>query len=322
MTDVMVYAAEEQKTVRGFSWWYRRIAAWGAPTLLIVLIVWHWHAVNTGTSTLLHADQQWLLLAGGAVMAMWFAGGCCQLGSTTAELPFGRFVFAQVAGSFANQVLPAGLGGAAVNLRMLRRCGLTRASAAHAVALNAAAGAFVRLAAMAVLLAIQPDVLPVSRRTALTVAACLLVGAVLAGVVVWRISNPEHRWRLRLSDLSLQTRLVLRHPRRAGLLWTGSIAIPILQILTLLAILHSLDMSAPVAGVALAFLGATTAAALIPTPGGFGSFDVTLLATLAAAGVTTGSAIGAVIGYRFLTVWLPALPGAATFVLLMRRQLI
>lgn len=318
----MTYAAERQRPARGFAWWYRRIAGWGAPAVLLVLIVWHWGTVNTGTSTLLHADQQWLLLAGTAVTLMWLAGGCCQLGSTTAELPFGRFIAAQVAGSFANQVLPAGLGGAAINLRMLRRCGLTRASAAHAVALNAAAGAFVRVAAMAVLLAIQPDVLPVSRRATLVVAAGLLVGAGVVAVVVWRISNPEHRWRLRLSDLNQQTRLVLRHPGRARLLWAGSIAIPVLQILALLAILHSLDMSAPVVGVALAFLGATTAAALIPTPGGFGSFDVTLLAALAAAGVTTGSAIGAVIGYRFLTVWLPALPGAATFVLLMRRQLI
>ena len=46
----------------------------------------------------------------------------------------------QVAATFANHVLPGGSGGLAVNVRFLRRYGLSRADAVGAVALNMLAG--------------------------------------------------------------------------------------------------------------------------------------------------------------------------------------
>ena len=43
-----------------------------------------------------------------------------------ATLPFGRVSSVQMAGSVANDLLPAGIGGLAVNLRFLRRLGVSQ----------------------------------------------------------------------------------------------------------------------------------------------------------------------------------------------------
>jgi uncharacterized membrane protein YbhN (UPF0104 family) len=43
---------------------------------------------------------------------------------------------------------------------------------------------------------------------------------------------------------------------------------------------------------------------------------------LAATGVTAAVAAGAMLGYRVITVWLPMVPAACMFVVLLRRRII
>jgi uncharacterized membrane protein YbhN (UPF0104 family) len=123
-------------------------------------------------------------------------------------------------------------------------------------------------------------------------------------------------------DVVAHVRAVLQRPGRAVLLWAGSAAIPTLHIVTLLAVMRSLDLPQPVTATTLAYLGASAVAALIPSPGGFGSLDLALVAALANLGTPAPNAIAAVLGYRLLTVWIPMLPGAATLALLLHRRLI
>ncbi|MGW5640135.1 lysylphosphatidylglycerol synthase domain-containing protein, partial [Streptomyces sp. NPDC003832] len=72
--------------------------------------------------------------------------------------------------------------------------------------------------------------------------------------------------------------------------------------------------------VALLYLAASSAAALLPTPGGLGSLDAVLALALTAAGAPATAAASAVIGYRLLTVWLPLLPGLLVLAALIRRK--
>ena len=65
----------------------------------------------------------------------------------------------QVAATFANHVLPGGSGGLAVNVRFLRRYGLSRGDAVGAVALNMLAGRVTHTALLLVALVAAPDVL-------------------------------------------------------------------------------------------------------------------------------------------------------------------
>jgi len=56
----------------------------------------------------------------------------------------------------------------------------------------------------------------------------------------------------------------------------------------------------------------------IPVPGGIGGVDAGLVGTLALYNVSLASAAGAVLAYRAIALWVPAVVGGGAFVLLRR----
>lgn len=314
-------AAESIVNARQWSARMRLLISCLAPLTVIGVVAWRWSSVSAGLAAMSDADREWLIVAGTAATLTWAASSCCQMGATLAPLPVKRVFAVQVAGSFVNHIVPAGLGIAGLNVRMLMRCGLSKEKATGAVSLNVVAGVVLHIVVLAGLLAAHSSagyggysLLPV----VLSVAG-LAAGLTLAG---WIVARRSDRWKLRLVELLRDSRDVLCHPRRSLLLWSGSAAVPALHVLTLAAVLHSLGQPAPLLIVALAYLSASAAAAFVPSPGGFGSLDVALLTALTASGLTTQAALTTVIGYRLVTVWIPLLPGAGSLLLLMHRRLV
>jgi uncharacterized membrane protein YbhN (UPF0104 family) len=105
-------------------------------------------------------------------------------------------------------------------------------------------------------------------------------------------------------------------------LWGGSLGFALLHAAVLTAVVRALDVPVPAGHVLLAYLLASGAAVLLPTPGGLGSLDAALVLTLTAAGVPGAAALSAVFGYRLLTAWLPLFPGLLVLVLLARRSVL
>lgn len=60
---------------------------------------------------------------------------------------------------------------------------------------------------------------------------------------------------------------------------------------------------------------------LIPIPGGIGGIDAGLVGTLVLYHVPLTAAVGAVLGYRVIALWIPAIVGSAAFVGLRRTLL-
>ncbi|NEA85358.1 lysylphosphatidylglycerol synthase domain-containing protein, partial [Streptomyces sp. SID14436] len=81
-------------------------------------------------------------------------------------------------------------------------------------------------------------------------------------------------------------------------------------------------LDVPVAHLALAYLAATVAVALVPTPGGLGSVEAALVVALVAVGGAAAVATAVVLTFRVITVWLPLLPGALTLGVLVRSKVI
>ena len=303
----------------------------GVAVALVVLLVRHRTMLDAGTDSVAGADLAWIGLAAAGSVLLWTAGTVSQLGSVRPRLPLFRLFAVQVAATFANHVLPGGSGGLAVNVRFLRRYGLSRGEAVGAVALNMAAGGVTHTALLLVALVAAPDVLTaalgpgaperlVGHQHSWQLAAVLAVP--LAGLLVWAVK----RWgakvarhvRAQLAVLSA----VVRTPRRAAQLWGGSLAVPVLHCLTLYAVLLSLGGGVPFLPVALAYLAASSVSALVPSPGGFGALDVALVAGLVAVGTPSATALATVLAYRLLTVWLPLVPGACVLAVLLRRRVI
>jgi uncharacterized protein (TIRG00374 family) len=99
------------------------------------------------------------------------------------------------------------------------------------------------------------------------------------------------------------------------LLVLGLIAYLVFDVLILWAGFHALGASPPLAILALAYLIGELGG-LIPVPGGIGGVDAGLVGTLALYHVSLTSAAGAVLVYRAIALWVPAVVGGGAFVAL------
>lgn len=300
----------------------RRRAHWHTLLALAVLAVAvllarrHWPVLETGALRLAVADQGWLLVGGVAAAGTWLCAALAQQGAVTRRLPPGLLVATQFAASAANHVLPAGLGAGAVNLRFLMRCGMPAGRSAAAVAVKATAGGIARGALIAVFATACPGVLRIPPGWGAWVA---VVGAAL-GVTVLLGVRRWPRGRRALGVVLADIKAVHACPGRAAALWGGSLAFALLHALVLIAVTRAVALPLSPALVALLYLAASCAAALLPTPGGLGSLDAALGLALAAAGAPAAAAASAVLGYRLLTMWLPLVPGLLVLGILIRRK--
>ncbi|MFJ8005999.1 lysylphosphatidylglycerol synthase transmembrane domain-containing protein [Streptomyces fagopyri] len=299
---------------------HRRVLPHTALTLAVLagavyLARRHWPVIETGTDRLAVADHGWLLVAAVATAGTWVCSALAQQGAVTRPLPAGRLVAAQFAASAANHVLPAGLGAGAVNLRFLTRCGLPVARSATALGVKATAGAVARALLIAVLASACPGVL---RPPDASVTAVVVSGALAVTALVFLPGPPRRAVRAVLADV----RAVHAIPVRAAALWGGSLAFAALHATVVVAVAQSLGLPLSPARVALAYLAASSAAVLLPTPGGIGALDAALGLALTVTGAPGGAAASVVLGYRLLTVWLPLVPGLVVLAVLARRRVL
>ncbi|MEU9170413.1 lysylphosphatidylglycerol synthase domain-containing protein [Streptomyces sp. NPDC048420] len=276
----------------------------------------HWPVLETGAVRLAVADQGWLLVAATAAAATWACSALAQQGAVLRPLPPGRLVAAQFAATAANQLLPAGLGTGAVNLRFLMRCGISAGRSATALAVKATAGGLSRAALIAVLATAWPGVLRLPRPGAGWPA---LVGAA-AVLAVLLTAARRPRCRTALALVLADIKAIHARPHRAAALWGGSLGFAVLHALVLIAVTRAVALPLALPLVALIYFAASSAAALLPTPGGLGSLDAALALALTAGGASGAAAASAVLGYRLLTVWLPLIPGLLVLAVLVRRK--
>jgi uncharacterized protein (TIRG00374 family) len=97
----------------------------------------------------------------------------------------------------------------------------------------------------------------------------------------------------------------------------GLLAYLLFDVMILWAGFRALGAAPPVAILALAYLIGELGG-LIPVPGGIGGIDAGLVGTLVLYHVSITSAAGAVLIYRAIALWVPALAGAVAFVALRR----
>ncbi|MFI9611620.1 YbhN family protein [Streptomyces sp. NPDC052023] len=289
------------------------------------LAVRHRDVLADGFHHLATAKWPWLLAAGGATCLTWVAMAVTRQGAVVERLPGFRLLATQVAAMAANHMLPTGLGSSAVNLRFMTVCGLPLARSSAAVALYLLAESIARVGMLAVLLIAFPGALRLGTLLPenaagpllLVLAALTLAAAVL--LLVRRLRTAVFSF---LRTALGEARSVHTRPARALALWGGSLAFPALQAAGLVAVGLALGLEIPLWHIVVAYLAATVAVAVVPTPGGLGSVEAALIVALVAAGSPAAVATAVVLAYRVITVWLPLLPGALTLGALVRLKVI
>ncbi|MGW0335648.1 lysylphosphatidylglycerol synthase transmembrane domain-containing protein [Streptomyces sp. NPDC003011] len=298
------------------------------PLLLVTVVaVRHRSVLAEGFGQLRNAEWPWLAAAVGTTCLTWVAAATTRQGAVVEPLPKGRLLATQFAAGAANHLLPTGLGASAVNLRFMTVCGLPLARSSAALALYLLAETVGRLGLLAALLVVLPGALRLGALLPDGAVGPLLPAAV-AAVLVVAVGVLGCVRRLRTAAFSFlrtalgEARSVHARPARAFALWGGSLAFPALQAAGLVAVGMSLGLPVPPAHMALAYLAATVAVALVPTPGGIGSVEAALVVALVAAGGPAAVATAVVLAYRIITVWLPLVPGALTLAALVRLKVI
>jgi undecaprenyl-diphosphatase len=270
--------------------------------------------VGSGWHALQSAHWIWLPVIIAFSALTYLASAISLLGSVSARLPFWPTVLTQGASSFVNRVSYANVGGMALNVRYLQKCGVEPSAGVAAVGVNALAGAIVH----AILLVVffiwagrglgRAFKLPSSS----TLLVILAVAAAVVGLIM--ITRQGRRFAVRKLLPSVRSSLaslrrVARSPVRLALLFGGSALVTLAYIAGLVASVEAFGETAGIAQIGAVYLAASLVAAASPTPGGLGAMEVATIAGLTGIGIPNGPAVSAVLLYRLSTYWLPVPPG-------------
>jgi len=231
----------------------------------------------------------------------------------------------QVAAAFVVVAAPAGLGPAALNVRMLTRRGIAGPLAVATVALVQFSQFVVTVVVLVVF-----SLIPGGNHTSVlaTAPAALgvagVVAAIVGGLLLFR---PLRTWAWdKATPVVKQTwpRLVevLGQPRRLAMAVIGDLVITLGWVLAFAAALAAFGQHLSLVQVAVVYFVGNAAGAILPTPGGMGTIEVALTAGLTTAGLNPGVAASVAILFRILTFWVQIPVGWVAMRGLVRRGLL
>ncbi|MBO1418376.1 lysylphosphatidylglycerol synthase transmembrane domain-containing protein, partial [Streptomyces sp. FH025] len=292
-----------------------------------LLIPQFFAAEDNPVAVLADADPWWLALALVAAGLSHVASAMGFVGFVPERLDFRNAVLAQLAGAFVKLVSPGGVGGIALNTRLLQQANIPTAQALSSVGVGQLIGLvlhLLQLGAFVYLLDVQPGGSELEALPA--VVGGLAVAAVLLAVV-WAIP-PARQWlaaRLRPLTAEVLPRLLdlLRNPGRLSVGVAGQLLVSLCLIACLYCCVRAIGREPSFASMAVVFLVGNAAGNAAPTPGGAGAVDTFLVGLMQqTASMEKGGALAAVALFRLLTLILPVLPGWAAMAWLQRRKAI
>ncbi|MFI9205153.1 flippase-like domain-containing protein [Streptomyces sp. NPDC053048] len=268
------------------------------------------------------ANWAWVAVAVAFQALTYVAAALSLLGFVPEKVGFARTVLAQVAGSFVKLVAPAAVGGVALNTRFLQRAGIRPGLAVASVGASQLFG----LACHIMLLLSFGYVTGTERSSSLGPSRTVIGGLLTAAVLVLVVAAiPVLRkfvsTRLRSLFAGVVPRLldVLQRPQKllAGI--GGMLMLTAANVMCLDAAIRAFGGELSYASIAVVFLTANALGSAAPTPGGVGAVEFALTGALTFAGLPAEQAAPAVLLFRLMTLWLPVLPGWASFTHLTRK---
>lgn len=268
---------------------------------------------------LVHAHWGWLVLGGALELASCLGYVLAFQGIFT-EVPrrFGLMV-AAAEQAFGAVVPIGGAGGIAAGGWLLSRAGMTiRVIAERSAVLFLLTSATNVIALIVAGAGLATGVFAGPSNLLLSVlptAIGLAVLAVFVGLAHSRLdgSSPDSLVARALgatAGASAETLRMLRRPGRR--LAVGALAFLLCDLAVLWVTIHALGYSVPVAPLVLAYLIGYLGNA-VPIPGGLGVLDGGLAGALVLYGVPAPAALGGVLLYHVLALWIPALSGTLGF---------
>ncbi|GEK17612.1 membrane protein [Cellulomonas persica] len=275
------------------------------PIVVVLLLVTRIN-LDEITTALTDSDWRWTIVAFLLGLLTIVGAALALIAFSPVRLPLWRTLEVQAASNFVAMAAPAGIGPAALNLRMLTKRGVPTSLAAATVAMVQVSQLVVTIALLAVLsvgsggqesaLPVSPEVLLIIALVATLVGASLLVPKVRQWVLAKIRPTLRQIWP-RLVD-------ILGRPWRLAVAVAGNLVMTLGFVLAFDACLQAFGQEASLIQVAIVYLAGNTAGALVPTPGGMGAIEIALGAALTAVtGINPGVATSIAVLFRVVTYW-------------------
>jgi uncharacterized protein (TIRG00374 family) len=266
-----------------------------------------------------HVNLFWLGLAFVASWVTYLAAGATYWFLSKKRLNYKKTVLVQIAGNFANKLLPAGSGAIGTNYDYLRKNAHTKTQAAVVVAVNNITGIVGHLIILSSILIFARDVknpfsrihVHVSEKDVVVVAAVVVI-IVALGIFVW-LKKARRKVFSLVAGIARDVRSYHNRPARLIGVLLSAISLTLLYALTLHACVEAVGVNVPIPDVIIILTFGIAGGTLIPTPGGLGGAEAGLLAGLVAYNVSSGDALVIVLLYRLLTYWLAIATGFIAF---------
>lgn len=293
--------------------------------LLMIAVVPRIGELKNGISALADANMRWILVAATGAILTYFAASFTYTVLARVPLSYFKTLAVQIAASFANRLIPSGVGGLSLNVDYLFKNGHKAAEAASVTAANSVA-AFVSYVLLLVCALTVSKTSPTQLFAGKSVPVWIIIIVISLVVAVAAILWNRKKLRSKIKKLLLDAWvniLEYRHePFRIILAVVGAALVTIFYVTALFASAHAIGLDVTPLQAFVAYTIGMLIGAAVPTPGGLGGVDAGLYAGLIAFNFDPGLAFTAVLIYRMMTFWLPILPGYISFWALQRKKII
>lgn len=284
----------------------KTILTWGV-TFIAVVVVFTTIQFDQIVDAITTSNPWWAVATFVLGLLTWLGAALTFVGFASVKIPVFKATIVQAAASFVALAAPAGIGPAALNLRMLTQRGVQTSLAVATVALVQVSG-FVVTIFLVVMLSVASGDGGALRALPSTSVLVVMISLVVIGAIVFAI--PKLR-RFLLSKITptinqIWPRLsdLMSTPWRLALGLAGNAIMTMGYVLAFSAALGAFGAEVSLIDAAVVYLVGNTVGAMAPTPGGLGAIEVALITGLTTtAGVPAAIATSAVVLFRVATYW-------------------
>lgn len=303
-----------------------RIPAWRIGISLVLLaaacflLLRQWHFVASSLHAARSANLFWLAAALSLSLLTYCIAALIYSLLALCPLHYLHTLLVELAASFANRLLPAGLGGLGLHGLYLYHQKHNTAQATAVVSVNNLVGITAHLSLLALLIIFRPEVLQKLTTHYPAVHWQYFAVTLLIAVALMLSAKTRHLVINFVNNLTMSLRRL--RPTRIQSAFGAALLLTITYTLILVCVSRALGLHLGILRLFIIFSIGMLAGTATPTPGGLVGMEAGLYAGFVSYNVSPANAGAAVLLYRLITYWLPLIPGAISLMVARDRRIL
>jgi uncharacterized protein (TIRG00374 family) len=272
-----------------------------------------------------NSDWRWLGLGALFATLTYFASAFSYVALAKVPIRYMITLGVQFAASFANRIIPSGIGGLGLNVDYLIKNGHKPSEAGSVTAANSASAFVSYVILLFVALTINnSSLLSIFSGNSVPYWVLIIVFAALLiiGFIIYKWEKIRSKITKFINEMWKDLIEYRHEPFRMVLAIVGASLVTIFYVSTLYACSHAVGINISFLSAFIAYTVGTLVGAAIPTPGGLGGVEAGLYAAFIGLGYDNTTSFAAIIIYRLFTFWLPILPGYLVFWQFQKRKIV